>query len=114
MNPAAITPTPTVTEGRSGSTPSPDTVGAMVLDAAARHSGVALEYRHAGRRVSITYPQLGARVTEIARGLIALGVQPGDRVSIFATIGTRRSPIRARSASTSDGSRTNDCPTKST
>jgi long-chain acyl-CoA synthetase len=57
----------------------------MLLDAAARYDGVALEYRRAGRTVSSTSPQLGARVTEIAGGLIAIGVQPGDRVSIFAT-----------------------------
>jgi long-chain acyl-CoA synthetase len=85
MNPTAITRSTSVTEGQAVSAPSPGTLCSMVLDAATRHSGVALEYRRAGRRVSITYPQLGARVTEIARGLIAIGVQPGDRVSIFAT-----------------------------
>jgi long-chain acyl-CoA synthetase len=63
----------------------PRTVGEMVLDAAARYRGVALEYRRDGQRISVSYPELGTRVTEIARGLIAIGVQPGDRVSIFAT-----------------------------
>ena len=57
----------------------------MLLSAAARHHGVALQYRRDGAAVSISYPELGTRVTEIARGLIALGVQAGDRVSIFAT-----------------------------
>jgi len=46
--------------GAAVSAPSPGTLCSMVLDAATRHSGVALEYRRAGRRVSITYPQLGA------------------------------------------------------
>jgi long-chain acyl-CoA synthetase len=61
------------------------TMGEMLLTAAARHDGIALQYRRAGHMVSISYPELGARVTEIARGLIAIGVHAGDRVSIFAT-----------------------------
>ena len=62
----------------------PDTLGAMVLDAAERRHGVALEYRRAGETVAITYPQLGREVTAIARGLIASGIQAGDRAAIFA------------------------------
>jgi long-chain acyl-CoA synthetase len=57
----------------------------MVLDAAARRRGVALQFRRDGRTVSISYPELGERVSEIALGLIALGVQLGDRVAIFAS-----------------------------
>ena len=64
---------------------SPSTLGEMVLDAAERHSGTALEYRRGGRTISVSYPELGARVREIARGLIALGMAPGDRVAIFAS-----------------------------
>jgi long-chain acyl-CoA synthetase len=56
----------------------------MALDAAARRHGIALRYRRDGHTVSIAYRELGERVTEIARGLIALGVAPGDRVAIFA------------------------------
>ncbi len=63
----------------------PRTLGEMVLDAAARREGVALRYRRDGTDVLISYPQLGARVTDIARGLIALGIEAGDRVAIFAS-----------------------------
>jgi long-chain acyl-CoA synthetase len=58
-------------------------LGQMLIDAAQRHRGVALQYRREGQTVSITYPELGAIVTEIAVGLIALGIEPGDRVAIL-------------------------------
>jgi long-subunit acyl-CoA synthetase (AMP-forming) len=58
-------------------------LGQMLLDAAARHRGVALQYRRNGQTISISYPELGTITTEIARGLVALGLQPGDRVSIL-------------------------------
>ena len=59
------------------------TLGAMVLDAAATHKGTALEYKYCGRPAKISYPELGAMASEIARGLIALGIEPGDRVAIL-------------------------------
>ncbi len=59
-------------------------LGDMVLHTAAAHRGTALRYRRDGELVSISYPELGARVSAIARGLIALGIVPGDRVAIFA------------------------------
>jgi len=62
----------------------PRNLGEMVLQAAAAHRGVALRYRRGGRMASVSYPELGARVSELARGLIALGIAPGDRVAIFA------------------------------
>jgi long-chain acyl-CoA synthetase len=86
MNPpsvAATTPAPGAQTQSTG--PAPTTLGEMLVSAAARHHGVALQYRRDDATVTISYPELGRRVTEIARGLIALGVQPGDRVSIFAT-----------------------------
>ena len=83
-SPTVATTTP-ATDAPTHSTGSPTTLGEMLLSVAARHHGVALQYRRNGTTVSISYPELGARVTEIARGLIALGVQAGDRVSIFAT-----------------------------
>ena len=46
----------------------PRTVGEMVLDAAARYRGVALEYRRDGQRISVSYPELGTRVTESRGG----------------------------------------------
>ena len=55
----------------------------MVLGAAARFSGVALQFPRGEETIEITYPELGVICTEIARGLIALGVEPGDRVSIL-------------------------------
>jgi long-chain acyl-CoA synthetase len=85
MNPTT-TPQPAASVHDSATPPSAQrTMGEMVLGAAAHYRGVALEYRRDGQTISISYPELGARVTEIARGLIGIGVQPGDRVSIFAT-----------------------------
>lgn len=59
------------------------TLGQMVLDAAARFGGVALQYPRDGQVVQITYPELGTVCREIAQGLIALGIEPGDRVAIL-------------------------------
>jgi long-chain acyl-CoA synthetase len=59
------------------------TLGEMILDAAARFEGVALQYRRDGQTVRISYPALGAISTEIAQGLIALGIELGDRVAIL-------------------------------
>jgi len=61
------------------------TLGQMILDAADRFEGVALEYRLNGETVTISYPALGAICTEIAQGLIGLGIEPGDRVAILGT-----------------------------
>ena len=66
---------------------SPQTLGQMVLDVAARHQGVALQYQRDGQAVSISYPELGKISTEIAQGLISLGIEPGDRVAILGTTG---------------------------
>jgi long-chain acyl-CoA synthetase len=55
----------------------------MILDAAERFEGVALQYRGDGQTVRISYPVLGAISTEIAQGLIGLGIEPGDRVAIL-------------------------------
>ncbi len=59
------------------------TLGEMILDAAARFEGVALQYRRDGQTVRISYPTLGAISTEIAQGLISLGMAAGDRVAIL-------------------------------
>jgi long-chain acyl-CoA synthetase len=55
----------------------------MIRDATERYSGVALEYRRNGRPGYISYPELGTISEELARGLIRLGVEPGDRVAIL-------------------------------
>ena len=61
----------------------PRTLGEMVLSATERYTGTALEYEQGGHRVKIAYPDFGTIVSEIARGLIALGIQQGDRVAIL-------------------------------
>jgi long-chain acyl-CoA synthetase len=61
----------------------PRSLGHMVLDAAARFDGVALEYPRGGQTATISYPALGNISTEVARGLISLGIVPGDRVAIL-------------------------------
>ncbi len=48
-------------------------------------SAVALRYFEAGAERTLTYAQVADRVDAIARGLLALGVEPGDRVGILAT-----------------------------
>jgi long-chain acyl-CoA synthetase len=55
----------------------------MILDASARHSGVALQFRRGGRDAFVSYPELGTIATEVARGLISLGIEAGDRVAIL-------------------------------
>ncbi len=61
----------------------PQTIGEMVLAAADRHSGVALQFKRDGADAYISYPELGAIAGEIARGLISLGIGRGDRVAIL-------------------------------
>jgi long-chain acyl-CoA synthetase len=56
------------------------TLGEVALGAARRHSGVAL--RKPGSP-DVGYAELGRAVREIAGGLAALGVEPGDRVGIL-------------------------------
>jgi len=86
MNPPAAahktsSPSQNITQLPAGS-PS-QTLGQMILDAAARFDGTALQYQCDGQTVRISYPALGAISTEIARGLISLGIEPGDRVAIL-------------------------------
>src|SRR5579875_2132082 len=61
----------------------PKTIGEMVLDSAERYSGVALEWPQDGHQGYISYSELGTISSEIARGLISLGIEPGDRVAIL-------------------------------
>lgn len=76
---------PTTAAGRSTNAA---TLGAMVLRAGALHAGPALR-RRAGTAAAteISHPQLARRAREVARGLIALGIEPGERVAILG--GTR-------------------------
>ena len=59
----------------------------MALRAGAGHHGPALRFARDDAWTEMSYEELGAAVREIARGLIALGIRPGDRVSILS--GTR-------------------------
>ncbi|HUO69387.1 MAG TPA: long-chain fatty acid--CoA ligase [Solirubrobacteraceae bacterium] len=59
------------------------TVGAMILRSG-REDGVALRYKVAGAWQEISYPELVRVARDIAKGLIALGINAGDRVSILA------------------------------
>jgi long-chain acyl-CoA synthetase len=55
----------------------------MLLGASASFRGVALQFPRDGQTAHITYPEFGEICSEIARGLIALGMEPGDRVAIL-------------------------------
>jgi long-chain acyl-CoA synthetase len=67
----------------------PRTVGEMVLSAAHRHTGVALQFKRDGAYAYISYPELGTMSSEIARGLISLGIEAGDRVAILGLTSAR-------------------------
>jgi len=60
------------------------TLAALALGAAARYTSTAMRYPQDGGWGRTSYPQLGADVRAIAKGLIALGVAPGDRVAILS------------------------------
>jgi long-chain acyl-CoA synthetase len=55
----------------------------MILDAAERYDAVALQFARDGREMEIRYRELGRVSVEIAQGLIALGVEVGDRISVL-------------------------------
>ena len=72
----------------SGAVPTPGaagrrTIGEMILDAAAVHTGVALQDVVGSEAIS--YEELGSVASELARGLISLGIEPGDRVAILGS-----------------------------
>ena len=62
-----------------------ETLGAMVLAATDLHHGPAVRFRRDGRTVEWSYDELGTAVRDLARGLIALGIAPGDRVCVLGT-----------------------------
>ena len=63
---------------------STETIAAMVLAAANEHEGTAIRHLEGKDWAELSYEEMGSRVRAIARGLIALGVEPGDRVAIFS------------------------------
>jgi long-chain acyl-CoA synthetase len=60
------------------------TLAALGLDAAAKHRGTALKFPDGAGWREISYAEMGQTAREIAKGLIALGVQPDDRVAILS------------------------------
>lgn len=60
------------------------TIARLALDAAARYGGTAMRFPQDGGWQRTSYSQLGADVRALAKGLIALGVAPGDRVGILS------------------------------
>jgi long-chain acyl-CoA synthetase len=61
------------------------TLPQLVLRATARHTGPATRVRRDGALLDTTFAELGSAAREIAGGLIALGVQPGDRVAVLGS-----------------------------
>ncbi len=61
------------------------TLGRMVLSAQERGEDVALRYQTASGERAISYAELGRRSRELARALIALGIERGDAVAILCS-----------------------------
>ncbi len=59
------------------------TIASLVL-AASRYTGTALKHPHGDGWREISYPDMRRSVREIAKGLMALGVETGDRVAILS------------------------------
>jgi len=76
--------TTTAASGEAVTAPPARTLATLVVDATRRHRGTALRYPQDGGWQRTSYPQLGADVRAIAKGLIALGVAAGDRVAILS------------------------------
>ncbi len=66
-------------------TTAPQTLPAVLRTAIASHSGVAMRSPDPGDPNALSYAEVGRAADEIADGLAALGVQPGDRVAILAS-----------------------------
>jgi long-chain acyl-CoA synthetase len=75
----------TVSAPRPRRTTGASTLAEMALAAADRYSGPALRFKQGGRWHDISHPELGEIVTEIAAGLMACGVESGDRLAIFSS-----------------------------
>jgi len=85
---AAMAVSSAVTAPRSsGHATDARTLPEMVLRSTAVHEGSALRFWRDGRWAELSYAELATAVREIACGLIALGIHPGERVSILS--GTR-------------------------
>jgi long-chain acyl-CoA synthetase len=70
--------------GSASGTVSYPTLAGMALDATSRHAGPAARFKDGGGWQTVSYREMGAIVREIAKGLVALGIEPGDRVAILS------------------------------
>jgi long-chain acyl-CoA synthetase len=61
-----------------------ETLASALLRALRREKGPAIRFHADGRWQRLSYPELEQRAVELARGLIALGVGPDDRVAILS------------------------------
>ncbi len=73
----------TVERRRQPSSAEARTLGSMILGAADR-DGTALRYKEDGQWREASYRELIRSAKDIAKGLIALGIAPGERVSILS------------------------------
>jgi long-chain acyl-CoA synthetase len=80
--PGTATPAPAERSGLDLSTAA-STLGEMILRGQDR-DGVALRYKEDGAWREVSYSQFVSSARGIARGLIALGIEPGERVAILA------------------------------
>ncbi len=61
------------------------TIARAAADAAERHRGrLAVRYQQDGEWRELTFAEVSEIVEEIALGLVALGIEPGDRVALLA------------------------------
>jgi long-chain acyl-CoA synthetase len=70
----------TATERSTGA----QTLAEMVLAATDRGDGIALKYRASDGWREVSHHDFGRAVREIARGVAALGIEPGDKVAILS------------------------------
>jgi long-chain acyl-CoA synthetase len=82
VHPLTTTRPERAAEPRAGTGAS--TLGEMVLRATERYSGPAIRHRVDGEWKEISYAELARRTRAIAKGLVALGIEVGDRVSILS------------------------------
>jgi long-chain acyl-CoA synthetase len=75
--------TTTPPAGTSAAT-SADTLGRMLLEALERHTGPAMTFRDGDLWAEWSFAEVGRMTSELARGLIALGLRRGDRVAILS------------------------------
>ncbi len=62
-----------------------DTLAQMIVSATSRYEGPALKFKTAqGEWEEVSYEQLGDEIRRVTKGLIALGIEAGDKVSIFS------------------------------